>query len=85
MKKKKFSEADHVKAGTLLKQAYESIQTAEIMFLNSYPKNNEISKLLIQAKQSLLAAKDKADDLFCGEYPNSEEDHVYFGKRNSTT
>lgn len=66
-----------------MKKAYESTQTAEIMFLNSYPKNNEISRILKEAKKTLLAAKDKADDLFYGEYPETKEDHVYFGKRNS--
>ena len=81
--KKGFEEADHVKAGELMKKAYESTQTAEIMFLNSYPKNNEISKLLSEAKKNLLAAKDIADNLLYREYPNSLKDHVYFGRKNS--
>ena len=51
------------------------------MFANAYPKTSEPYLSLRKAMDMLATAKDKADDLFWKENPQSKRTHIYHGHK----
>ena len=76
--KKGFTLEQHSEAGKLMKQSYENVLHLEVIFGNAYGKTKEPCLSLKKAVSDLLKAKDKADDLFCGENPAPDRS-PYFG------
>lgn len=69
---------EHRAAGILMKQAYENVTHLHVRFGNAYGKTKEPALSLSKAIDSLLTAKSKADDIFCGENPAPAKS-PYFG------
>jgi len=73
----------HREAAILMKQAYENAVHLQIIFAKAYGKTKEPCLSLKKAAADLMKAKDKADDIFCGEIPKVNS--PYFGAINKPT
>ncbi|HPL62965.1 MAG TPA: hypothetical protein PK587_04275 [Syntrophales bacterium] len=80
MKKKGLSEAELQVIGRMMVDAYEKLLSASTKFANAYPRNSEPYVSLKKSIACLATARNKADNLFFKENPNSKLTHVYYGQ-----